>query len=144
MDEYLFLRMLKDPERDITLISDDRLQQLQAYVLEVIVDMEYVIDELPTVDHPSHVEFVIADNDLENVKFNLEGVKKVLRKIEAEIHKRNREDDDDTPMKKSKSNTSHEQTAGGLRGKRKSRRILKGLKNKKFRKTCRKSTCKSR
>jgi hypothetical protein len=53
MDEYLFLRMLKDPERDITLISDDILQQLQAYVLEVIDDMEHVIHELPKVDHPS-------------------------------------------------------------------------------------------
>ena len=55
----------------------------------------------------------------------------MLGKIEFEIKRRSDE-------------SSHKQTAGGLRGKRKSRRILKGLKNKKFRKTCRKSTCKSR
>jgi len=96
--------------------------------------VENIIKELPALDHPSPLEFSIAESDLKTEEENLQTVKTMLDKIEAEIQRRS----------KKKSNTSHEQTAGGLRGKRKSRRILKGLKNKKFRKTCRKSTRKSR
>lgn len=159
---HTFKRMLKNEEEDIKQIPDSYLASLRVYVSQLIHDMKFVIDSIPTVEHESPQDMIKADNDLESVKNNLPKVERILQKIQDEIqsrsqsrsHRRKREDDDDdSPKKKPTSSSSDEEQttsdlSGGVKGilggKRKSRRILKGLQNKKFRKTCRKSTCKRR
>jgi len=143
---HVFARMFKDPKTDITdtHISETTLQNVLHHVLEEIDETKRIINGIPQVDCKSPQEMNSAEEDVNFLKQYLKKLEDMRDKIVDEIknrsEKRKQEDDDDDttyPNKKSK-------TAGVLGGKSKSRRILKGLKNKKFRKTCRKFTRKSR